>query len=290
MAQLLLHGTNFVNFVGMHAWVGLEGGFEAVRVTEWDEPQAVIGSYLHRYAYPDFYRLHVERNNRELINWTRGQTFDRNFSGETAPYRGSSPMSSRARADAVRCLQMRGEYMFVAEGRGGFMVYDIAIIGNKGVSERIVTGPFSPLGHDTRVDVAQRDLHGAADQPADPARPQRRRWRTPQRPQPDGTTISLLEENQEQRFHPIYNYAVVTDSEEGLYLVNVDTMADGEPRNNFLAARLGRCNLEREWRAERRPPRHPGRPLTPISSPTAGLVVVDLDDPLQPAPGDDACR
>ena len=56
MAQLLLQGTNFVNFVGFNAWVGLEGGFEAVRVTEWDEPQAVIGSYLQRYAYPDFYR------------------------------------------------------------------------------------------------------------------------------------------------------------------------------------------------------------------------------------------
>ena len=49
-------GTNFVNFVGLNAWIGLEGGFEAVRVTEWDEPQAVIGSYLHRYAYPDFWR------------------------------------------------------------------------------------------------------------------------------------------------------------------------------------------------------------------------------------------
>ena len=43
MAQLLLLGTNFVNFVGLNAWIGLEGGFEAVRVTEWDEPQAVIG-------------------------------------------------------------------------------------------------------------------------------------------------------------------------------------------------------------------------------------------------------
>ena len=48
MAQLLLLGTNFVNFVGMHAWVGLDGGFEAVRVTEWDEPQAVFGSYLQK--------------------------------------------------------------------------------------------------------------------------------------------------------------------------------------------------------------------------------------------------
>jgi hypothetical protein len=40
MAQLLLHGTNFVNFVGLHAFVGMEDGFQAVRVTEWDEPQA----------------------------------------------------------------------------------------------------------------------------------------------------------------------------------------------------------------------------------------------------------
>ena len=55
MAQLLLLGTNTVNFVGLHAWIGLERGFEAIRVTEWDEPQAVIGSYLQRFAYPDYY-------------------------------------------------------------------------------------------------------------------------------------------------------------------------------------------------------------------------------------------
>ena len=52
MAQLLLLGTNFVNFVGLNAWTGLDGGFEAVRVTEWDEPQAVIGSYLQRMPIP----------------------------------------------------------------------------------------------------------------------------------------------------------------------------------------------------------------------------------------------
>src|SRR6185436_1124963 len=34
MAQLLLQGTNFVNFVGLNAWVGLDQGIEAVRVTE----------------------------------------------------------------------------------------------------------------------------------------------------------------------------------------------------------------------------------------------------------------
>ena len=37
-------------------------------------------------------------------------------------------------------------------------------------------------------------------------------------------------------FHPIYNYAVVTDAEEGLILVNVDTLADGESAQQLPAA------------------------------------------------------
>ena len=55
-----MHGTNFVNFVGYNAWIGGEGSLEAVRVTEWDEPQAVVGSYLHKYAYPDWYQDHLD--------------------------------------------------------------------------------------------------------------------------------------------------------------------------------------------------------------------------------------
>src|SRR3546814_9044056 len=39
MSQLLLLGTNFVNFVGLNVWSGMEDGFQATRVTEWDEPQ-----------------------------------------------------------------------------------------------------------------------------------------------------------------------------------------------------------------------------------------------------------
>ena len=79
----------------------------------------------------------------------------------------------------------------------------------------------------------------------------------------------LLEENQEQRFHPIYNYAVVTDAEEGLFLVNVDTLADGEPRNNFLRrARSPRRSLEREWRARPAPATSRWPAITPISPPT----------------------
>jgi hypothetical protein len=48
MAQLFLFGTNFVNFVGLNAWVGLEDAVLGAQVTEWEEPQAVIGSYLQR--------------------------------------------------------------------------------------------------------------------------------------------------------------------------------------------------------------------------------------------------
>jgi len=276
MAQLTLQGTNFVNFVGLHAWVGLGGGFEAVRVTEWDEPQAVLGSYLHRFAYPDYYRMHVERNRRELVNWTRGRTFDSNRSGETRPLEEFRNIV-QGTSGAVRCLQHRGEYMFVAEGRGGFRVYDIANIGNKGTSERIVTAPFSPRGQDTRVN--SRNATCMALPTNQPIAPQRNaRMAGTMRPQADGTTVSLLQENQEQRFHPIYNYAVVTDAEEGLILVDVNTLADGDPRNNFLRRAL-------TWNEGNvlAGARHITLAGTVAYIATgAGLAVVDLDDPLRP--------
>jgi len=43
-------------------------------------------------------------------------------------------------------LQLRGEYVYAACGADGFIAYDVANIGNKGFSERIVTAPVSPLG------------------------------------------------------------------------------------------------------------------------------------------------
>ena len=276
MAQLLLQGTNFVNFVGLHSWAGLEDGFQATRVTEWDEPQAVIGSYLHRFAYPDYWRAHVERNGRELINWTRGEAFDGEGSGETQALEQFANIVQGTRG-AVRCLQNRGEYMYVAEGSGGFRVYDIANIGNKGVSERIVTAPFSSLGHDTRVD--SRNATCMALPTNQPIRPDRNReMAATTRTQPDGTTISLLQENQEQPFHPIYSYAVVTDSEEGLFLVNVETLSDGEPRNNFLRRAVtwnenGVLNGARHVTL--------AGTMAYIAA-DSGLVVVDLDDPLHP--------
>jgi hypothetical protein len=255
MAQLLLQGTNFVNFVGLHAFVGLQDGFQATRVTEWDEPQAVIGSYLQRFAYPDWWRLHVERNKRELVNWTRSgkgsrEQFANILQGTGGP---------------VGCLQNRGEYMFVAEGKGGFRVYDIASIGNKGTSERIVTAPFSPLGQDAHV--ATRNATCMAlptNQPISVGRNDSIRANHP--------------ENQEQAFHPLYRYAVITDAEEGLVLVDVETFADGEPRNNFLKRAVtwnegGLLDGARHVTL--------GGHYAYIAA-AAGLVVIDLDDPLHP--------
>ena len=258
MAQLLLLGTNFVNFVGLNAYVGLDGGFEAVRVTEWDEPQAVFGSYLQKYAYPDYYKAHVERNKRELVNWTRGK----NLKGET----GALEEIANVRQDAggaVNCLQLRGEYLFAVEGKGGFRAFDVASIANKAISERILTGPFSPLGHDTHVDTKNATCMAlATNQPIDPAR----------------NTEEMRELNNEQPFHPLYNYAVITDAVEGLILVNVNTLADGVPGNNFFKRAL-------TWNQDGvlSGARHItlGGHYAYIAA-DAGLVVLDLDDPLTP--------
>ena len=54
MAKVLLQGTNFMNFMGHNVWVaGGKGGIDGVTVTERDEPQAIIGSHLHKLAYPE---------------------------------------------------------------------------------------------------------------------------------------------------------------------------------------------------------------------------------------------
>ena len=211
MAQLLMLGTNFVNFVGYNAWVGEAHDIQAVRVTEWDEPQAVIGSYLHKYAYPDYYKAHLA-NNREL---------------KEAYGHGSND---------ARCIQLRGEYLYVAEGTRGMRVYDVASIANKDISERIITAPVSPLGQDTHI--ASTDATCVVlptDQPINPERNAGKEQ--PVLPNVDFARV-MREDNEEQPMHPLYKYAYITDAEEGLILTNVDTLQNGEPRDNFLTRAL----------------------------------------------------
>ncbi len=247
MAQLLLLGTNFVNFVGFNAWLGLDGGVEAINVTEWDEPQAVYGSFLHRYAYPDHYARHVA-NGRE-IRWL----------GEAGGY-----VSTFQSGGTTRCVQLRGEYLLAAEGTKGTIAYDVASIANKGVSDRILTGPVSPLGQSLRI--RSKDATCVALPTNQPIQPQRNQ----------GDLMRV--ENEEQPFHPIYNYAYITDSVEGLIATEVNTLHDNEPRNNFLTRAMtwnegGILNGARHVTIA-------GTWLYVAAD--AGLVVLDLDQPLAP--------
>ena len=239
MAQLLMYGTNFVNFVGRNAYVGGAGEVSAITVTEWDEPQAVIGSYLQKYAYPDWYAKHQ----------ARGQVLPDGFSHD---------------AGTAECLQLRGEYLFVAEGHRGMRVYDAASIANKGVSQRLITAPFSPLGQNTHV--PSRNATCVALPTNQPINPNR------------NVGQLMRVDNQEKPFHPLYNYAYVTDEQEGLILVNVNTLADGEPRNNYLSRALtwnpdGVLNGARYLTI--------GGANLYIVTPR-GLVIVNIDEPLKP--------
>ncbi|MEQ1801631.1 MAG: hypothetical protein ABL989_06900 [Gammaproteobacteria bacterium] len=239
LAQTLGQGTQFINFLGLNAWVGEERAVSAVQVTEWDEPQAVIGSYLQRYAYPDFYAAH-EKRGREL------------------------PVLESHRAGRAECLQLRGEYLYVAEGPKGFRVYDVSGIANKGLSQKIISAPFGPLGQDTHVATTNATCVAlATTQPVHP-------------PRNDGDL--MRKDNLEQPFASIYNYAVITDAVEGLILVDINTLADGEFRNNFLGRAL-------TWDAggALKGARHvtvAGSTLYITTS--AGVAVVDVTDALRP--------
>jgi hypothetical protein len=246
MSMLLLQGTNFVNFMGRYVYVAAGNkGFDAVVTVEHDEPEAVIGSDLQRMAYPDDFKKHVERK-REL----------------TTAYRHEGN---------VLDVQLRGEYAYAALGAGGFRVFDVANIDNKGFSERMVTAPVSPLGQ--RLYVKSKYATAVATPTTlavDPLRTQN-------------------PANEEQKIHLMYGFLYVTDKYEGLIVVGnpdlkgknpgVGTLLDGNPQNNFIG-RAATFNPSGILNGARR--------IT-IAGTYAyilcdrGLVVVDLDNPLAPS-------
>ena len=192
MTQLLGFGTGTVNFFGRYAYVG-EGreGLHAVVWTEADEPQAVIGSHLQSIAYPANYQKHVKLGG-ELK--------------EAYEHSGKD----------IQDIVLRGEYLYTANGPGGFEVFDVANIDQKGFSERIVTSPVSPLGQRTYVHTPYATSVALPSTLAlDPAR-------------------LHIPENEEQPIDLFYAFVYVSDREEGLVVVNVATLVDGNPDNNFL--------------------------------------------------------
>jgi hypothetical protein len=192
MTQLLGFGTGTVNFFGRYAYVG-EGrhGFHGVVWTEPDEPQAAIGSHLHSLAYPANYKKHVDAG--ALL---------------TEAYEHSG--------HDIQDVVLRGEYLYTANGPGGFEVFDVANIDQKGFSERIVSAPVSPLGQRTRIHTKYATSIALPSTLAlDPAR-------------------EHIPENEEQLIDKFYAFVYISDREEGLVISNVATLVDGNPDNNFL--------------------------------------------------------
>jgi hypothetical protein len=250
MAQLLMHGTQYLNFVGRYAWVAAgEHGMEAVVVTERDEPQAVIGSTLHHLAYPERYEEHVHKHHKKLE--ISHEHPGKDIAGELL-----KPFCQHE----VLALLNRGEYLYAACGEGGLRVFDIAFIDDKGFSERISTAPVSPLGQRFYVKTKYATSLAAPTTIA-----------------PDPTR-SHKPENREASVHALYGNIYVTDKYEGLVIVGAGTLLDGNPLNNFLKRDVtfnpnGILNGARAIAIAG---------VYAYISCDAGLVVVHLEDPKNP--------
>ncbi len=249
LAQLLMHGTNYLNFMGRYCWLAAgDHGLEAVVVTERDEPQAVIGSTLHKLAFPARYEKHEARQRKlEHSHEHPGKDIAEEF------------FKPWLKAD-VRSIQARGEYLYTACGEAGVRVFDISFIDHKGFSERIFTAPVSPLGQ--RFYVRTSFATAVA---------------TPTTIAPDPTRTQLAE-NREQTVHPLYGYIYVTDRDEGLILIGAGTLLDGNPANNFL---------HRDVTFNPDGILHGARAITIVGTHAyiccdAGLVIVSLDEPKKP--------
>ncbi|QDU63034.1 LVIVD repeat protein [Planctomycetes bacterium Pan216] len=249
MAQLLMHGTGWVNFIGKYCWVGCgDHGLFAVQVTEQKEPQAVIGSRLQSLAFPDYYKKHLEHHGElQYYHEHPGKDIAQNI---TNPFRKVE----------VKQVQQRGEYVYAACGKGGFRVFDIAFIEDKAFSERITSAPVSPLGQ--RLYVKTKYCTGFA---------------TPATLAPDPTR-KQNPDNEESPVAALYAYLYVIDKYEGLIMVGAGTLLDGNPVNNFLKRA---CTFNPDGIL------NGARTISIIGTYAyigcdAGLVVVDLQDPLKP--------
>lgn len=269
MAMTLMQGTQFYNFMYRFVYTALgKDGFEATVVTERDEPQAVIGSNLHKLAFPVEFRRHKDNHDQlEEAYEHPGNDISR----------GLKPFGKQE--SEVLSLQLRGEYLYAAAGKGGLRVYDVANIDQKGFSERMTTAPFSPMGQRFYVKtkyataVASPTTLGVdptASLP-DSVFPKKYRIHRPENEE-------AVNRDDHQPIHPLYAFLYVTDKYEGLILVNAATLLDGNPQNNFLKRAL-------TW--------NPNGVLNGANNIAIagahayitcdrGLVIVDLSNPLQP--------
>lgn len=244
MAQLLMQGTNLVNFMGRYVYVAAgNGGFYAVAVAEHDNPPAVYGSDFQKIAYPKNY-----------AQFRKG---------------GSELKEARHHAGDVRDLQLRGEYLYAA-GTGGFRIFDVANVDNKNFSQKMTTSPVSPLGQ--RMFVRTADAAAVASPSTlavDPLRTHN--------PENEEQAAALL-------YGFLYvadrkeGLVVIGNPDLKSKSPGVGTLLDGNPANNFLQKALafnpsGRLDGARRITIV-------GNYAYVLSD--YGLAAVDLSNPLQP--------
>lgn len=246
LSQLMLLGTNFMNFMGRYIYVATGNhGYEAIAVTEHDEPPAVIGSDLQRLAYPSDYAKH-QKDHLQLK--------------EVYGHAGSNVLD----------VQARGEYLYAAMGKGGVRVYDIANVDDKDISQRTITAPVSPLGQ--RFYVPTRNAMAIATPTTlavDPLRTHR--------PENEEQSIHpiygfLYVADKEE------GLVVIGDPNLKGKSPGVSTLLDGDPSNNFLKRALA-FNPGGALRGARRIA-IAGTYAYILCD--AGLAVVSLDNPLSP--------
>jgi len=246
MAQLLMQGTNLVNFMGRYVWVA-EGskGFDGVTVAEHDDPPAIFGSDLHKLVYSKDYEEFV-KHKREIDE------------------------ADHHAGNAVMDLQQRGEYLYAAMGKGGFRIYDIANIDNKNFSEKVTTAPVSPLGQ--RFFVKTKNATGLASPSTLAVDPLRTR-----NPQNEEQAIALfygflyVSDSEE-------GLVIIGDPNLKHKAPGVLTLLDGNPNNNFLKRALafnpgGALNGARRIMIA-------GHYAYILCN--KGLAVVDIENPLEP--------
>ena len=245
LAQVTLQGGGFMNFEGRYIYVASgKGGYQAVAVAEHEEPPTIFGSDFQKIAYPSNYQKFLRGGSRL---------------GQSYRHEGN-----------VLDVQVRGEYLYAAMGEEGIRVFDVANIDDKDISERMITAPVSPLGQ--RFYVKTKYAQAIAS--------------------PSTLAIDPLRthkpENEEQPIHLMYGFLYVADRDEGLVVIGnpdlksktpgVGTLLDGDPKNNFLKRALA-FNPNNIL--------HGARRIAFVGTYAyilcdRGLVVVDLDNPLQP--------
>jgi len=205
LAQVLGQGTNGYNFVGDYEWIGVPGSIRGVRVSYGYEPQPVIGSNMQRIMDPDKYNEFLKAGRRlDKVRYSTPGAAGKDFAS-----------AQTSGSNTPNCVIAKGEFLFVADGPGGFKVNDISAVDAKKNAQKVLLTPFA-FGDSLHLATKNATwVDMPAPGPMDFGRPQ--------------STV-----NMEEKRWDGFRYAYVTDSTEGLIVVDCNTFFDRDVSNNSL--------------------------------------------------------